>query len=164
MRPKHHSSQVFLCWNSFRKGYVQWTPIIIIITINICTVVVPSVPGLTTTINYNADQKMPLSFDPDHKNAPSFCQIKKCSFCFDPNSEPKKKCFFFWFPFYWSRSKKKSFVWSGSKTYPFFLDVNQKFTSIFLIWMKKSFFYPDNFSLFLLKEIFDTDGLFNLVQ
>ena len=115
-------------------------------------------------VNYNADQKIPLSFDPDHKNAPSFCQIKKCSFCFDPNSEPKKKCFFFWFLFYWSRSKKKSFAWSGSKTYPFFLDVNQKVTSIFLIWMKKSFFYPDKFELFLHKEIFDTDGFFNLVQ
>ena len=161
MPPKHHSSQVFLCWNSFWKGYVQWTPIIIIIiiiiTINICTVLVPSVPGLTTTTNYNADKKMPLSFDPDHKNVHSFCQIKKWSFCFDPSSEPKKQCFFFLFLFYWSISKRKSFVWSRSKTYPFFLDVNQKFTSIFLIWMNKSFFYPDNFSLFLLKEIFDTD-------
>ena len=114
-------------------------------------------------INYNVDQKMPLSFDPDHKNAPSFCQIKKCSFCFDPNSEPKKMLLFL-ISFLLIQIKKKSFVWSGSKTYPFFLDANQKFTSIFLIWMKKSFFYPDNFSLFRLKEIFDTDGLFNLVQ
>ena len=87
-------------------------------------------------VNYNADQKIPLSFDPDHKNAPSFCQIKKCSFCFDPNSEPKKNASFFDFFFIDPDQKKilcliriknlSLFFGCKSKIYVNFSDLDEK--------------------------------------
>ena len=87
-------------------------------------------------INYNPDKKMPLSFDPDHKNAPSFCQIKKCSFCFHPNSEPKKNASFFDFLFIDPDQKKNplfdpdqkpiAFFGCQSKIYVNFSDLDEK--------------------------------------
>ena len=103
-------------------------------------------------INYNADQKMPLSFDPDHKNAPSFCQIKKCSFCFDPNSEPKKKCFFFWFLFYWSRSKKNPLFDPDQKPIPFFWMSIKNLRQFFWSGWKNHFFIQIIFHYFCSKK------------
>ena len=114
-------------------------------------------------ISYNPDQNMPLSFESDHKNAPSFCQIKVALSFLIRSPNWKKNASFFDFSFIDS-DQKKILCLIQIRNLSLFLDVNQKCTSIFLIWMKKLFFCPDNFSLFLLKEIFDTDGLFNLVQ